>query len=204
MSAYIREMKMKKPHHHGNLRAALIVAGLELLQSGGVPALSIRKLAQKAGVTHAAPAHHFPNLKSLRTALAVEGFKMFTQSMESQLAEVDDDPRTRIIAAGKGYLRFAKDNSGLFNLIFGGTDLDGENAELVEASEAAYQVLQMIAEPIAIRNGASASGNKSNEMMIWSLIHGLAGLMLNDKSGRIDPAHIDQIFDSILPSLTFK
>ncbi len=197
-------MKEKKAHHHGNLRAALIEAGMELLQSGGPAALSIRKLAAKAGVSHAAPAHHFPNLKALRTALAIDGFKMFTQSMEDQLAKVDNDPRRRILAAGRGYLYFAKENAGLFNLIFGGTELETDNQELEEAAERAYGVLQMIAAPIERGEKASPNGNESNELMIWSLIHGLSGLMLTDKSGLIDADHIDTIFESILPPLRFK
>ncbi len=60
----------EKPHHHGNLREALIVAGIEILKEGGLPALTLRACAARAGVSHAAPAHHFDGLPGLVTAIA--------------------------------------------------------------------------------------------------------------------------------------
>ena len=70
-----------KPHHHGNLRNALIEAGIDLLKEGGLPNLTLRKCAALAGVSHAAPAHHFDGLDGLRQAIASEGFSRFRQAM---------------------------------------------------------------------------------------------------------------------------
>ena len=112
-------MPTKKPHHHGNLRAALIQAGLDLIQSEGPDALSIRKVAAMAGVSHAAPAHHFPSLAHLRTAVVAEGYRRFTASMEAAIAEADGTPRDVVLAACLGYLRFAWAYSGVFSLMFG-------------------------------------------------------------------------------------
>lgn len=142
-------MANKKPHHHGNLRAALIEAGLELLQTGGPEILSIRKLAVKAGVSHAAPAHHFANLTALHSALMTEGYKMFAASMRSEIALASDDPRERILAAGRGYLTFALNNEELFNLMFGGTPRDHDDENLHHAAEDAYDELREICAPMA-------------------------------------------------------
>lgn len=190
----------KKSHHHGNLKEALVIAGLELLQSGGPEALSIRKLAIKAGVSHAAPAHHFANLTALQSALMAEGYKTFAASMRSELEISSDDPRERILAAGRGYLKFAMDNVGLFNLMFGGTPRNHDDANLNHAAEDAYDVLREICAPIVEGEG----GSEINELMIWSLIHGLARLMLHSKRESISPEQSFETWRLILPALEFK
>jgi len=193
-------MTKKKPHHHGNLRAALIEAGLALLQTGGPETLSIRKLAAKAGVSHAAPAHHFANLTALHSALMAEGYKMFADSMRAEISNASDDPRERILAAGRGYLSFAQNNEGLFNLIFGGTPRDVDDENLRKASEDAYDVLREICAPITKGEG----GSEANELMIWSLIHGLARLMLHSKRDSINPEQSFETWRLILPPLEFE
>ena len=106
-------MATRQSHHHGNLRAALIQAGIELIAEGGAEALSIRRAAARAGVSHAAPAHHFPSLAHLRGAIVAEGFRRFTRAMEEEIARRPDSPREQVIGAGCGYQRFAAEHPGL-------------------------------------------------------------------------------------------
>lgn len=190
----------KKPHHHGNLRAELITAGLEILHEGGLESLSMRKLAIKAGVSHAAPKHHFTNLTSLHTALMTEGYKMFAADMRSEMIIAPQDPREIILAAGRGYLGFAINNEGLFNLMFGGTPRDMDDPNLQTASEAAFDVLREISAPIK----KGVGGAEINELMIWSLIHGLARLMLHAKRDNIQAAKADETWQLVLPPLEFE
>ena len=197
-------MRKSKSHHHGNLRAALIEAGLTLLNTEGPQALTVRGLAKIAGVSHAAPAHHFANLEQLKSALAAEGFIKFRQSMIFHIERADDDARKKILAAGYGYLDFAKNHTGLFNLMFGGMEYDRTNAQIQKASQSAYNVLSEVCAPLATQNSSDHENSEVNELMVWSIVHGLAGLMLNDKSGRISPDNIHAILDSILPPLKFK
>lgn len=192
-------MTQKKPHHHGNLRAALLDTGLELLNTGGLESLSMRKLATKAGVSHAAPAHHFANQTALHSALMTRGYEMFKDSMRSELDLAPADPRKRILAAGRGYLTFAQNNEGLFNLMFGGTPRDHDDAELYKASEEAYDVLREICAPIVKGEG----GSEANELMIWSLIHGLARLVLHSKRDSINAEKSFETWRLILPPLEF-
>ena len=182
-------MTPKKPHHHGNLRAALLEAGLEILLSGGPETQSMRKLAAKAGVSHAAPAHHFANLTALHSALMTEGYKMFAASMRSELEKSPNDPRERILGAGRGYLLFAQNNEWLFNLMFGGTPPDQDDENLNTAAADAYAVLREICAPIVNEEG----GSEINELMIWSLIHGLARLILHSRRESINA---DQSFET--------
>ncbi|MBL4874701.1 MAG: TetR/AcrR family transcriptional regulator [Rhodobacteraceae bacterium] len=192
-------MTKKKPHHHGNLRAALLEAGLELLHDGGLENLSMRKLASKAGVSHAAPAHHFANQTALHSGLMTEGYKMFTVAMQSEIKLAPNDPREIILAAGRGYLTFTQENEGLFNLMFGGTPRDHDDAELNKASEEAYNVLREICVPIVKGEG----GSEANELMIWSLIHGLARLVLHSKRDTINAEKSFETWRLILPPLEF-
>ena len=193
-------MVKKKPHHHGNLRAALIEAGLELLQVGNLETLSMRKLAVKAGVSHAAPAHHFANLTALHSALMTEGYKMFAESMRADMPPEPRDPRETILAAGRGYLTFALSNEGLFNLMFGGTPRDHNDENLNQAADDAYDVLREICAPIVKGEG----GSQTNETMIWALIHGLARLALHTKRGSINAAQAFETWRLILPPLVFE
>lgn len=193
-------MTKKKSHHHGNLRSALIDAGLILLQSGGPETLSIRKLANAAGVSHAAPAHHFANMTALHSALMTEGYKIFAASMRSELEKAPNDPRERILGAGRGYLLFAQNNEGLFNLMFGGTPRDQDDENLNAAANDAYDVLREICAPIVKGEG----GSEINELMIWSLIHGLARLVLHSKRESINADQSFETWRLILPPLEFE
>ena len=195
-------MAEKKPHHHGNLRAALIEAGIALVAEGGPDALSIRQAAARAGVSHAAPAHHFPTLAHLRGALVAEGFRRFTQAMEAEIAAGPDTPRGRIVGSGRGYQRFARENPGLFHLMWGGNkcaDDPAIDAELQEAAGAAFAVLRRVCAPIV----PGEAGAEGNELFVWALAHGLASLTLAGFATELVPGSAEARFEKILPALRF-
>ena len=109
----------ERPYHHGDLRASLLAAAEAELADRGVEAFSLRQVAKRAGVSHAAPAHHFGDAGGLLTALATEGYRAFQQALDDGMAQAGDDPRERQMAAGLGYIRFATARPALFRLIFG-------------------------------------------------------------------------------------
>lgn len=190
----------KKPHHHGNLRAALIQAGLEILDDSGLAGLTLRGVAARAGVSHAAPAHHFEGLPGLTAALAARGWAIFTETMLQERATAPDQPRARLLAIADGYLRFAFTHPGLFALIFN-TDTSGHRtAEVLEQSGRAYAVLEEACAPFV---GPSDTG-QSTEIMIWSLVHGLAVLQKTGHVGPPDLAVAQAVFAAILPPLQLK
>ncbi len=188
-----------RPHHHGNLRAALIKAGIELIEEGGPEALSIRKVAARAGVSHAAPAHHFPNLTALRTAIATEGHGIFAATMEAALAEAPDGPKEALVAIGLGYLRFARAHPGLFHIMFGGMELNQTDPDFLAAGAQSYGVLARVCAPVA----HGPAGPTGTEMLIWSLAHGFASLMVNHKADFYDEASAEALYRAILPDLPF-
>jgi AcrR family transcriptional regulator len=134
-------------HRHRNLRATLVAAGVRTVDADGPDALSIRRLAAQAGVSHAAPAHHFRTLTHLRTAVAAEGFRRFAAAMEAETARATPDPAAQRAAACRGYIGFALAHPGLFHLIFGGHDIDRADAEFCAAAIPAAQLLTRIAAP---------------------------------------------------------
>lgn len=163
-----------RPHHHGDLRNALIEAGLAILESRGLEGLTLRACAASAGVSHAAPAHHFGGLDGLLQAIAARGFARFAATMRDHRARAGDDAHARLVAICEGYMEFALTSPALFRLIFGRSLDAADSTELKENSEAAFQVL---AETCAPFKPPGETGPRV-ELTVWSLVHGLASLRL--------------------------
>lgn len=106
-----------KPYHHGDLRRALIEAAERILENEGPSALSLRAVAREAGVSAAAPYHHFKDKNELLSAIAQEGFELLAQAMREKAA-TETDPRMRLNALGVGYVCFARTNPALYNLMY--------------------------------------------------------------------------------------
>lgn len=106
-----------RPYHHGDLRRALVEAAERILENEGPSALSLRAVAREAGVSAAAPYHHFKDKNELLAAIAQEGFELLAQAMREGAAH-EEDPRRRLNALGVAYVRFARDNPALYNLMY--------------------------------------------------------------------------------------
>ncbi len=203
-------MKSKKnAHHHGNLRIALIEAGAELIRENGADALSIRKAAAIAGVSHAAPAHHFPTLKHLRTAVAAYGHDIFSHSMRTKMdAITDPDPHRKLLAAGQGYLEFALNNPALYDLMFGGSSKFPQDEEFLKASAKSLEILAEIAAPL--RPGTA--GDEGNQLLVWSILHGFCGIVLNEYGVLVNAEHgvldrlenASDLLENIFPHLPMR
>lgn len=170
-----------RANSHGDLRERLIEAGLTLLARDGATGLTLRKCAALAGVSHAAPAHHFDGLPGLLDAIAARGFDMFADVMEAHAARAPDEPRARLEAICMGYFDFARDNPALYDLMFRQIwSLAGAAAELGRSGARAYAVLADTCAPF-VREGDEPG---IVETQVWSLIHGYATLVLVGKLGR--------------------
>lgn len=185
-------------HHHGDLRAALVQAGVDLIHEKGPDALSIRKVAAIAGVSHAAPAHHFPSLVHLRTAVVAYGHSLFSKTMRAEMdVEKTKSPRAILLAAGRGYIQFVLDNPSLYHLMFGGAEVIGTDPEFQNSSARSTSILAEISAPIL----PGPAGKQGNQLLVWSIIHGFAGILLNDNTGRIDKDTAPQLLEKIFPML---
>ena len=167
--------------HHGNLREVLVDAGLHLLAQSGTGGLTLRKCATLAGVSHAAPAHHFGGLPGLLAAIAARGFTMFAQTMLAEAARAPAEPRARLEAICVGYYDFAQANPALFDLMFRQIwGISGDSDELAAAGAIAYGVLADACAPF-IPDDAEPG---IVETQVWSLVHGYSTLALAGKLGR--------------------
>lgn len=173
-------------YHHGDLRAALIAAGLRALEAVGSADLSLRQIARDTGVSATAVYHHFPDKRALLGALAASGFDRLGEH-QLQAAAGAASQAEGFAAIGRAYVRFALAHPHLFRLMFsqgsgGGVQRQGKAAELLQANAAAL-----------------ASGNTAAEERIalqaWAVVHGLAMLML-DGQLPADDALIDALIDS--------
>lgn len=162
----------QKPYHHGDLRAALLAAAEAELAEKGVEGFSLRSVAKRAGVSHAAPAHHFGDTGGLLTALAVEGFTRFQDTLDAREQGATDD-RDRAVRAGLGYLEFALARPALFRLIFSSARPDFAAPDLIAAAGRAYDHLVGLIRALG--------GGETDVVALWATSHGIADLSAGHK-----------------------
>jgi AcrR family transcriptional regulator len=173
----------RRPYHHGDLRAAMLQAAETILDRDGLGALTLRGAAREAGVSHAAPPHHFGDLSGLLSELAAAGFVRFRAHLIAAGA-AGDDPQARLVALGIAYIGFARAYPGLFQLMFRSERLDWSLAALSEAATAAFALLTTEADDGEAGAGDAAGfGGMVLAMSRWSMAHGAAMLCLD---GRLD------------------
>src|SRR5690242_20720308 len=116
-------------YHHGDLKAVILAQAAMLVAERGADGVSLRELARAAGVSHAAPAHHFTDRRGLFTALATEGFQLLAAALVEARPQFSD--------AALAYVRFALEHPGHYQVMFNKSLLDGSDAELAAAEAAA-------------------------------------------------------------------
>jgi AcrR family transcriptional regulator len=172
-------MSLKKDsYHHGALREALLEAAEKIVRREGVNALTLRAVARAAGVSHAAPAHHFKDLSALLTELAVVGFRRFRAYMERAASEPDRKPWY----AARAYVSFATENPGLFLIMFRSENLDSKNAALDEERVSAFATL---ARDSGIGDQKPSFEDLGKLTADWALVHGFAMLYIDGRLKRI-------------------
>jgi AcrR family transcriptional regulator len=168
-------------YHHGDLREAFMAAALAAIARDGVASVSLRELARELGVSHSAPAHHFPDRIALFTALAAAGFDGLHARMSQAIAAANT-PAARLSAAGQGYVMFAAENAACFEVMFHPKLLRNDDPALATARDNASRVLQ---EAISALHGDKRDKRKKSAQAFdvltlhaWSVAHGLASLWL--------------------------
>ena len=191
---------MTKPragaYHHGNLREALIEAGLGLLAESGDPgALGLREAARRVGVSQAAPYAHFRDKQDLMAAVAERGFRLFASAMAGAAGGLEPG-RERLVAIAEGYVAFALEHPALYRLMFGPQlTPDLENEALAVAGQASFSVLLD-----ALGGGPKAPITQGAALAAWSFAHGLALLLID---GRVRPDDVgEQVVKTLVASVT--
>jgi AcrR family transcriptional regulator len=163
-------------YHHGDLRRALFDALAAAVLEVGPAAISLRDLARRAGVSHAAPAHHFGDKRGLLTAFAVEGYGLLDRALSEASADFTE--------LGIAYIRFALEHQAHFEVMFRPELLRRDDPELLEASRRSSSHLRAGAANV---DSATASDDAdAATIAAWSLVHGFATLWLG---GNIPPEY---------------
>ncbi|MCT2278357.1 TetR/AcrR family transcriptional regulator [Micromonospora chalcea] len=157
-------------YHHGDLRRVLLDAAADAIADSGPAALSLRELARRAGVSHAAPAHHFGDKAGLLTAFATQGFDLLADA----LRQAGDD----LLDTGVAYVGFAVRHRAHFDVMFRPELYRADDPELTAARARSGDVLR---DRVTRRTGREPD---TDALAAWSIVHGFATLWL---SGALPP-----------------
>ncbi|WP_329104444.1 TetR/AcrR family transcriptional regulator [Micromonospora sp. NBC_01699] len=167
-----------RSYHHGDLQRVLLEAAVTAIEESGPSALSLRDLARRAGVSHAAPTHHFGDKAGLLTVLATQGFHLFADN----LGHIREQTGS-LLEIGVGYVRFAVEYRAHFEVMFRPELYHRDDPLLVAAKQRATDELQAgvatLGEPPGDERDPRLAG-----LAAWSLVHGFATLWL---SGALPP-----------------
>ena len=170
----------KSTYHHGNLREVLISSALEILKEGTLQDLSLRALARKAGVSQTAPYRHFEDKEALIVVLIQEGSYILQEKMLETIKDIDD-PVERLIQLGVAYYNFAEAHPAHFRLMFGGSlECKEKYTALVEIEQKGYELVKFVVGECMKLPCAPTHAPEIVRLACWSLVHGLANLLLND------------------------
>ena len=194
----------ERDYHHGDLRAALLSAGMAALDAAPMESLSLRALAREAGVSATAVYRHFPDKDALLAALALAALDRMGRD---QQAAADAVPASAGAAAafcatGAAYVRFAIQHPELFRLICRTAPAGDVLSGPIESAEVAMQCLRR---SVAAVLPADASPQQQRDLALrcWALVHGLAMLVLEGQV-QIDDADINRVIAGMVPQLRNK
>ncbi|KRR21095.1 transcriptional regulator [Bradyrhizobium lablabi] len=198
------------PYHHGDLHDALLAAAERVLERDGLPGLTLRAVAREAGVSHAAPTHHFGDLTGLLSELAAIGFRRFNEAMVAA-GNTETFPLMKAMARAKAYVAYAQARPGMYGLMFRTERLDMTRPSLHEAATASFEGL---ATAVSLSRNEKLTGEALEALSLdqaaaiaraWSLVHGFTTLLLDGRLKDImhrlpDGTGVEQLLDAMLRS----
>lgn len=171
-----------RPYHHGSLREAVIAAAVAEVEQVGPLGVSLREIARRAGVSHAAPQHHFGDKTGLFTAIAAQGFRMSAEAIGAAVKGPYG-----FLDGGVAYVVWALEHPGYFEVMYRPRLYRNDDPELLEAKAAAFAVLD--GSGTALARASNISDADGLVLAGWSLAHGLATLLLaGNLDGRVPPS----------------
>jgi AcrR family transcriptional regulator len=197
------------PYHHGDLHDALLAAAERVLERDGLPGLTLRAVAREAGVSHAAPTHHFGDLTGLLSELAAIGFGRFNAAMLAA-GKTETHPLMKALARAKAYVAYAQAQPGMYSLMFRNERIDMTRPSLHEAATASFEGLASAVgagrkDPTGETLEALSLDQSAAIARAWSLVHGFTTLLLDGRLKDIlhrlpEGTGVDQLLDAMLRS----
>jgi AcrR family transcriptional regulator len=190
-------------YHHGDLRQQLLTVAEQIILERGVDGFTLREAARRAGVSPAAPAHHFKDAKGLLTEVALLGFREFGDALEAADRAGGADPARRLREQAVAYVNFALKHPARFQLMFREDKHDNTNAEFKSAAARSYGILEG-----AIRAATNTPPDRELTpqshgllLAVWSIVHGFSHLALErglHMPGQ-GPLTNETVLNSVLP-----
>jgi len=191
----------RRDYHHGALRPALLKAAVEVLEERGLDGFSLRETARRAGVSPAAPAHHFGDTPGLLTAIATASFVSLSERIEAADASAGPKRAARVRAQCQAYVEYAIGNRALYDLMWRPTLFNAEDAQFKAAALRAFFSLdQAVRGTKSIGEADPGSAAAAQSIACWALLHGFARLAIDGMFGR-DAAAAERAAGSLLPSV---
>jgi AcrR family transcriptional regulator len=168
-----------KNYHHGDLKNALIKAGVEILAKEGVRGLSLRKVAQRAGVSHSAPYAHFPDKQSLIAAISTEGFNQLHVELEAAISPHSNNPKKQLTESAKAYVHFALSNTDTFKIMFSGVlEKEKKYPSFVKISQKTFGLVVDVIRACQQAGILRAALPDMMALAVWGQVHGILALAL--------------------------
>jgi AcrR family transcriptional regulator len=175
-------MPARDNYHHGDLKNALIKAGADLLSKEGVNALSLRRVAQKAGVSHAAPYAHFADKQALIAAISTEGYRDLYERIAQVAEQYRQDPLRRLVESSWAYVQYALDEPGHFKVTLSGfVEKEQDYPAFVETAQQTFGLVVSIVEQCQEEGILRKGPTGLSAVAVWSLIHGFITLLLENQ-----------------------
>lgn len=187
-------------YYGGDLRRDLLDAALDVIRDDGPSGLSLRAVARRVGVSHAAPKHHFADKAALFTAIATEGFEQLGGVLREAMTSTGD-PVDAFRRAGVAYVRYAVDHPAHFRVMWR-NDLHMDDAELEAAGQRAFDALVGGAERAQAAGWAAGVSAQDVAVVAWSSVHGLAQLSLDGPLPEMDGRGVDALSEVVAAALT--
>lgn len=190
---------MSTSYHHGNLPTVLREHAAALLAEQGLSTFSLREVARRAGVSHAAPAHHFGSVAGLLTAVAAEGFRLLAAACTDALDAAGSEPTGRFSAVGHAYVSLWRTHPGHCQVMFRYDVVDFEDPELRDRSAEAFNILETTTRAV-VGNVEDLATHRS-ALLWWSTAHGLTQLetsfaaISGERYPGLDPASTDELVE---------
>lgn len=168
-----------KKYHHGDLKNALIKAGVEILSKEGLSGLSLRKVAKRAGVSHSAPYAHFPDKQSLIAAISTEGFNQLYAELDAAVSPYANDPKRQLIEGTRAYTRFAMKHTDTFKIMFSGVlEKEKEYPAFVEISRKTFARVVGVVQACQDAGTLRSTPPELMAVAVWGQVHGIVSLAL--------------------------
>lgn len=192
-----------RPYHHGDLRRVVIETALDMLREEKGWQFTLREVARRAGVSHAAPYKHFPDKAALLAEIAMIGFDRLRDSLSAAKSEAPKTLRDEIAPIARAYVAFGTDNPALYRLMFSAEEGKAVGMHLNERALAVFDVLLEF-----LRRGQAAGSIRKRPIegqaaAAWGLVHGMTMLAIDGLlvPGKVGSAPLDAALSTLVEGL---